>query len=96
MAGGRASKLKGDRAEREVVELYGGSRTFFQPEKDSQRGDVIGIPGIGRAEVKIRKDGFKQLYKWLDDNNALFVRADRKEWLVVMSAGELVGKLEDK
>ena len=36
------------------------------------------------AEVKGRKDGFKNLYKWLEGRDILFIRADRKEWLVVV------------
>jgi Holliday junction resolvase len=35
------------------------------------------------AEVKGRGDGFKNLYRWLEGKDLLFVRADRKEWLVI-------------
>lgn len=37
-----------------------------------------------RFEVKARADGFKLLYRWIDDSYGLFLHADRKEWLVVM------------
>jgi hypothetical protein len=33
--------------------------------------------------VKGRGDGFKNLYRWLEGKDILFVRADRKEWLVI-------------
>jgi hypothetical protein len=89
MPGGKSPKSKGDRAEREVIKLFGGERTFWQPEQGEQRGDIINMPYLGRCEVKIRYDGFKQLYKWLADNGGLFVRADRKPWLVVMPAKDL-------
>lgn len=81
---GKASKRKGDKAEREIIKLLGGQRTFWQPENgETTRGDIIDAPYLGRGEVKIRKDGFKQLYNWLADNDFLAVRADRKEWLII-------------
>lgn len=36
-----------------------------------------------RAEVKGRSEGFKNIYRWLEDRDLLFIRADRKEWLVI-------------
>ena len=36
------------------------------------------------GEVKGRANGFRSLYGWLDDNDFLAVRANRKEWLVVI------------
>jgi len=35
--------------------------------------------------VKARKEGFKEIYKWLFGKDFLFLRADRKEFLVVMN-----------
>lgn len=53
-------------------------------------GDVVGL-GL-RFEVKARKDGFKTLYQWLDQEgiDALALKADRKEWLVVIPVGKLM------
>ncbi|WP_370941224.1 hypothetical protein [Bacillus sp. RCC_6_1] len=38
--------------------------------------------------MKARKEGFKTLYNWLEDEcgqpDALAIKADRKPWLVVM------------
>ena len=88
--GGTSPKHKGDRGEREIIQMFpGATRTFWQPEQDKQRGDVLNIPYIGRAEVKRRKD-FATLYNWLADNGALFLRGDRKPWLVVLPAKDLV------
>jgi hypothetical protein len=42
---------------------------------------------IGRdlcAEVKVRGNGFNQLYDWLTGRDLLIVRADRREPLVVI------------
>jgi hypothetical protein len=37
--------------------------------------------------VKCRGNGFRELYKWLDGADALIVRADRRELLVVVPIG---------
>lgn len=52
-------------------------------------GDVTNVPYIGTVEVKRRRDGFKQLYGWLANNDALAVRADHKEWLVILRAKDV-------
>ena len=86
---GKKSKRKGYRGEAEIVRLLrqhgvdakrvplSGSAKHFQP------GDVV-IEGYLTAEVKRRKNGFKQLYEWLENRNLVFLRADRRPWLVVM------------
>lgn len=90
MAGGRASRGKGSRGEREIVKLMGGERVPLSGAAGgSFSGDVINIPYIGVAEVKRRRDGFRQLYSWLGENDALFLRADRREWLVCIRAKDL-------
>ena len=35
-------------------------------------------------EVKARADGFRELYSWLNQRDALIVKADRQEPLVVV------------
>ena len=49
-------------------------------------GDVtIPLLGVDRVvEVKIRSTGFNQLYAWLQGRDILVVRADRREFLVVI------------
>src|SRR5690606_12287244 len=87
---GRRSKSKGSRAEREFAKLIGGE---IIPLSDAAGGTFSGdVKCLWLLwECKVRKDGFKQLYKWLEgDADALAIKADRKEWLVVLPAGKLL------
>jgi hypothetical protein len=52
---------------------------------DYKKGDIE-VEGY-TGEVKLRKNGFKELYKWLENADVLFVKADRKEYLAVMPVG---------
>lgn len=52
-------------------------------------GDII-IEDRLRFEAKVRAEGFKELYKWIEGNDGLIVRADRKEWLVVHRLSDVV------
>lgn len=93
---GRRSKRKGSRAEREFAKLIGGERV---PLSGSAGGSYTGdVKGLGLLwECKVRKDGFKQLYKWLEgDADALAIKADRKEWLVVLPAEKLLKILSER
>jgi len=81
---GRRSKQKGSRLERDFAKRIGGERV---PLSGAAGGSYTGdVKGLGLLwECKARKDGFKQLYKWLDsDVDALAIKSDRKEWLVVV------------
>jgi hypothetical protein len=90
---GRRSKQKGNRRELEFSHLIGGSRVPLSGAAkhlgDAHTGDVQGL-GM-KWEVKARKDGFKTLYGWLEEQaiDALAVKADRKEWLVVIPLSKL-------
>jgi len=93
---GRRSKRKGSRTEREFAKLIGGERI---PLSGAAGGSYTGdVKGLGLLwECKVRKDGFKQLYKWLEgDVDALAVKADRKEWLVVLPAEKLLKILSER
>lgn len=80
---GRKSKQKGNRTEREFAKLIGGHRVPLSGAiGGAYSGDVRGLGLLW--ECKARKDGFKQLYKWIDGVDALAVKADRREWLVVI------------
>jgi len=46
------------------------------------KGDILVGEFIG--EVKLRKNGFKQLYTWLEGRDILFAKADRREYLTIM------------
>jgi len=84
---GRKSKDKGYRLEHELVEKL--KELGFSAERIPLSGQAGGsFSGDIRieeriAEVKGRADGFKTLYRWLEGKDILFVRADRKEWLVI-------------
>lgn len=98
---GKASKVKGARGERffarqlqergiaaERIPLSGQHGGMFS-------GD-ISVPVLGlnrRFECKLRGDGFKEIYKWLDDNFGLFLKADRKPPLVVLELSDFIDLL---
>lgn len=83
---GRKSRNKGQRREREFAALVGGKRVPLSGAQEGYENDVEGLEM--KWEVKARKDGFKQIYKWIEDErekpDALALKADRKDWLVVM------------
>ncbi|WOH55041.1 hypothetical protein [Bradyrhizobium sp. BWC-3-1] len=90
--GGRASRQKGNRAERAIVK-YLQERGFAAervPLSGSAGGSYLGdltvpVLNVDRVvEVKCRAKGFRQLYDWLIDRDILIVRADRSEPLVVL------------
>jgi hypothetical protein len=90
-SGGRASRQKGNRAERVLVRALQdkGFAAERVPLSGSAGGKYCGdltLPILGRdhiVEVKVRATGFSQLYAWLEGRDILVVRADRKEPLVV-------------
>ena len=92
MSGGRSPKRKGVRAERELVNQLAelGLPCFRVPLSGAAGGEWSGdihIPLLGRTrrvEVKVRGDGFRQLYAWLSKADVLIVKADRQEPLVVV------------
>lgn len=89
---GKASRDKGNRAERALVRyLQGRGRAAERiPLSGAAGGSFAGdvsVPVMGddwRVEVKVRAHGFAQLYGWLGDNQALVIRADRQRPLVVL------------
>ena len=107
MSGGRASRDKGNRAERAIVKFLQdrGFAAERVPLSGSAGGSYLGdltvpILGIDRVvEVKVRSHGFAQLYEWLIDRDILIVRADRSEPLVVITlklGAEIAAKAESR
>jgi Holliday junction resolvase len=92
MSGGRASRDKGNRTERAVVRLlqargFAAERVPLSGSMRGRFGGDVSVPVLGidrRVEVKVRGDGFREIYKWLDGADFLIVRADRRELLVVV------------
>ncbi|CDQ22593.1 hypothetical protein [Halobacillus karajensis] len=84
---GKSQRDKGARREREFADLIGGRRT---PLSGAVEGFPNDVEGMGLSwEVKARKNGFKTLYDWIEDErespDALALKADRKQWLVCMT-----------
>jgi Holliday junction resolvase len=91
---GRASRDKGNRTERNVVAFlreHGieAERVPLSGAAQGSFGGDIRLKETGqRVEVKARANGFSTLYRWLEGNDFLFVKADRRETLVVMTLEE--------
>jgi Holliday junction resolvase len=85
-------RRKGSAAERQLVKLLraagrSASRVPLSGQVTGYKGDVVIVNDDGTRtviEVKVRGDGFRQLYKWLAANDALAIKADRREWLIVV------------
>jgi len=88
----RASRDKGNRTERAIVRLlqdrgFAAERVPLSGAARGRFGGDVSVPvlGIGRrVEDKCRGNGFRELYKWLDNADMLIVRADRREPLLVI------------
>lgn len=89
---GRASRDKGNRAERAIVHAlqnagFAAERVPLSGAARGRFGGDVSVPLLGidrRVEVKARANGFRRLYDWLGDHDFLIVRADRCEPLVVV------------
>ena len=84
---GRASRQKGARTERAFAKLAGGERV---PLSGALRGSLtndVALPDGLRVEVKARRDGWRELYRWVLDEaerpDAVVLKADHRPWLVV-------------
>lgn len=97
MMGGKASRDKGQRRELEFSKLINGVK---MPLSGALGGEFSNdVRGLGlEFEVKARKNGFKTLYTWLEDErekpDALALKADRKDWLVVMKLDKFMELME--
>jgi Holliday junction resolvase len=89
---GRRSRDKGDRAERTIVRLFqeygfAAERVPLSGAARGRFGGDVSVPLLGidrRVEVKVRGNGFRKIYGWLDGADVLVVRADRSEPLVIL------------
>ena len=90
--GGRASRQKGNRLERAIVRLLqdAGLGAERVPLSGAAGGSYLGdltVPVLGRdlvVEAKARANGFLKLYAWLEGRDALIIKADRHDALVVL------------
>jgi hypothetical protein len=92
MSGGRAPRQKAGREERMLV-AYAQSHGFAATRRVPLSGSAPGFPGdisfplLNRERVvesKVRRDGFRELYKWIEQRDLLVLRSDRRPALVVM------------
>ena len=86
---GKSQRDKGARCEREIAKLLGAERVPLSGACGGRYSGDLDHGYLGRGEVKVRGNGFKQLYDWLGENDFLCVKADRKPWLVVMRASDV-------
>ena len=90
---GKKSRTKGARLEREVVSILknaGRNAKRTAPLQTYQPNNEPDIDSDGlRIEVKGRRNGFIQIYQWLEGNDWLILKANGKPYL-------LVKKLEDE
>lgn len=93
---GKSQRDKGSRREREFAKLIEGRKVPLSGAMEGYSNDVEGM-GL-KWEVKARKNGFKTIYDWLNDTrekpDALALKADRKEWLVVMTLDKYMKQFE--
>jgi Holliday junction resolvase len=92
-SGGARHRQKSGREERMLVGIaqdagFAAERVPLSGSVGGQRfaGDIV-FPLLGRdlcVESKVRGHGFRQLYAWLQNRDALIIRADRHEPLVVV------------
>jgi len=89
---GRRSRSKGLRGERAIVHMLqergrAAERVPLSGAAGGRYTGDISVPvlGVDRIlEVKVRANGFRELYGWLADNYALVVKADRQRPLLVI------------
>src|SRR4051812_25589607 len=96
--GGKASKDKGNRMERDCVNAFRayGLTAERVPLSGAAGGSycsdftarVLGL--LKRFEAKWRKDGFKQIYDWLGDNDGLVIRANHEPALMVITLEDYI------
>jgi hypothetical protein len=87
---GLKSRRKGMRREREFAELVGGERVPLSGAAGGKFGQDVELPNGWRIEVKSRANGFNLIYRWLEGADGLALKADYKDWLVVLPIGKFL------
>jgi len=84
---------KGYRFEREVLKKFeeAGFKVVRSPASKGS-GDLF-VEGLGEVQVKARKE--IAIYRWFDGADALIVKADRKDPLVVIPLRHFLALLEE-
>src|SRR5512147_394005 len=96
---GKSQRTKGKAAEREVVNLareFGlqARRTWHLADSELPFERCCDVEISGKAhQVKRRKRAYSDLYEALRGVRAAFVRADGREWLVVLPAKQYLAQM---
>jgi hypothetical protein len=92
---GRASKQKGYRVELQFAKLIGGKRVYKSGALGKLGSELVGdVEGLGmKWEVKVRANGFKRFYSWLEEWDAVCLRTSGEETLVLMALDTFVEAL---
>ena len=97
---GKTPRQKGNRLERTIVAKL--KAAGLDAKRVPLSGSAAGFPGdvvvklAGRTftlEAKSRKD-FKTLYSWLEDRDALILKGDRREPLLILRLDDALVLLE--
>lgn len=100
---GKSQRRKGTDEERAIVHAlraldgWDAKRVPMSGAADGFPGDVIATAPNGdkfRIESKRRGHGFKQIEKWLGDNDLLWIRADFRDGMWVVPARIMVELLK--
>jgi len=87
----KIGRQKGRRGEYEIRDRI--RKAGIECERVPVSGSAEGFKGdiwfriedvVYKGEVKRRKSGFTTLYKWIEGKDALFLRDDFKDWIVVL------------
>ena len=87
---GKQQRDKGARREREFAHLVGGERVPLSGAAGGSFAGDVRLPNGWRVQVKARADGWRTLYALLADADLLALKADRRDWLVVLPAERLL------
>jgi hypothetical protein len=76
------AKAKGSRVEREIRKIFEKKGLKVVRSAGSLGSADLHVEGIGYIQVKARKEF--QIYNWLEGNDAVVIKADRQEPLIVL------------
>ena len=88
----KASRDKGARGELAFAKAIGGIKMPLSGAIKGFEGDVQALNL--RWQVKTRKGGFKLLYDYMKGHDALAVKQDFHDWLVIMPVETLLSLLD--
>jgi hypothetical protein len=94
---GKKSRRKGYRAENALTNKLkkaglDAKRIPLSGATEFKKGDIVVEDRTG--EVKVRANGFKQIYNWLAENDFLAIRSDRKPFLIVLPIEDFIKLLK--